>query len=393
MTEASAMITDWRRFSCRETIAAATIGATAVSLRWSDGRITPFHFPWLRDKCPCSACVHPLTREQMFEIADAPDDLAPLRASITSSGELSLVWADGHAGRYEAGWLRAHAYDDLSRAEREERTRPILWGAEQTDRLPSFRYGQLMAEDGPFHDWLVALRDTGLTLVRGVPIEPGTVRRLAERISFIRETNFGVLFDVASKPNPDSNAYTSINLPPHTDLPTRELQPGVQFLHCLVNETIGGDSIFVDGFAVASTLRQEDPEAFALLSSMTLDFWNKDAHTDYRCRAPIIALDGRGSVIEVRFANFLRGPLDAPAENVPAFYRAYRQFQRLGREPRFRVQRRLEAGDMWVFDNRRVLHARTEFDPSTGNRHLQGCYVDRDELLSRIRILERATPR
>jgi gamma-butyrobetaine dioxygenase len=393
MTEAPAMIADWRRFSCPETIAAATIGAYTVSLRWSDGRISPFHFPWLRDNCPCSTCVHPLTREQMFEIADAPDDLAAVTASVTSSGDLSVVWADGHAGCYEAGWLRAHAYDDLSRAEREERARPVLWGAEQTDSLPTFRYAQLMAEDGPFHDWLVALRDTGLTLVRGVPIEPGTVRRLAERISFIRETNFGVLFDVASKPKPDSNAYTSINLPPHTDLPTRELQPGVQFLHCLVNETIGGDSIFVDGFAVASALRQEAPEAFALLSSLPLEFWNKDAHTDYRCRAPIIALDGRGTVIEVRFANFLRGPLDAPAERVPELYRAYRQFQRLGREPRFRVQRRLDAGDMWVFDNRRVLHARTEFDPNTGNRHLQGCYVDRDELLSRIRILERANLR
>jgi hypothetical protein len=52
---------------------------------------------------------------------------------------------------------------------------------------------------------------------------------------------------------------------------------------------------------------------------------------------------------------------------------------------------RLEPGDAWVFDNRRMLHARTAFDPSTGRRHLQGCYVDRDELLSRIRILERQT--
>ena len=59
-------------------------------------------------------------------------------------------------------------------------------------------------------------------------------------------------------------------------------------------------------------------------------------------------------------------------------------------EPRFRVQRRLRAGDMWAFDNRRVMHARTEFDPSTGRRHLQGCYVDRDELLSRWRVLSRS---
>lgn len=28
-------------------------------------------------------------------------------------------------------------------------------------------------------------------------------------------------------------------------------------------------------------------------------------------------------------------------------------------------------------------------DPASGERHLQGCYIDRDELLSRILVLQR----
>jgi gamma-butyrobetaine dioxygenase len=44
---------------------------------------------------------------------------------------------------------------------------------------------------------------------------------------------------------------------------------------------------------------------------------------------------------------------------------------------------------MWAFDNRRVLHARREFDPQSGARHLQGAYVDRDEINSRWRVLSR----
>ena len=59
------------------------------------------------------------------------------------------------------------------------------------------------------------------------------------------------------------------------------------------------------------------------------------------------------------------------------------------REARFRVIRRLAPGQMWCFDNRRTLHARNDFDPATGARHFQGCYIDRDELLSRIRVLQR----
>lgn len=43
---------------------------------------------------------------------------------------------------------------------------------------------------------------------------------------------------------------------------------------------------------------------------------------------------------------------------------------------------------MLVFDNWRYLHGREGFDPSAGDRHLEGCYVDWDEIFSRIRILQ-----
>ena len=48
------------------------------------------------------------------------------------------------------------------------------------------------------------------------------------------------------------------------------------------------------------------------------------------------------------------------------------------------IELTLAAGDAIVFDNRRVLHARTGFDPSEG-RHLQGCYVDIDAIASTAR--------
>jgi gamma-butyrobetaine dioxygenase len=50
---------------------------------------------------------------------------------------------------------------------------------------------------------------------------------------------------------------------------------------------------------------------------------------------------------------------------------------------------RLGEGQMVVFDNRRVLHGRRAFDPATGKRRLRGCYVDRSEFTSRLRVLQR----
>jgi gamma-butyrobetaine dioxygenase len=45
---------------------------------------------------------------------------------------------------------------------------------------------------------------------------------------------------------------------------------------------------------------------------------------------------------------------------------------------------------MSAFDNHRILHGRTAFDDSGGRRHFQGCYVEREEVISRIRVLERS---
>ncbi|AXI63906.1 gamma-butyrobetaine dioxygenase [Pseudomonas kribbensis] len=386
--QTAAAVADFRTYPLISALNGVQNLADRVLIEWADGRVSPFHHVWLRDNCPCPQCVYSVTREQVFEIVDAAQDLSPSAAHIDTDGCLRIDWQDGHLSRFDAGWLRAHAYDDESRAERlAAKPKAFLWRSDL--QLPAFDYSALMNDDAALLQWLLAVRDIGLTQVRGVPTEPGSLKLIAERISFIRESNFGVLFNVQSKADADSNAYTAFNLPLHTDLPTRELQPGLQFLHCLVNDAEGGESIFVDGFAIAEALRQEDPASFKALCEIPVEFRNKDRHSDYRCLAPIIALDALGRVAEIRMANFLRGAFDTSVEQMPVLYRAYRRFIAMTREPRFRVMQRLNPGELWCFDNRRTLHARNAFDPSTGARHFQGCYIDRDELLSRILVLQR----
>jgi gamma-butyrobetaine dioxygenase len=381
-------IADYRTYPLISPLLRATLAPDRVEVTWADQRHSPFHHLWLRDNCPCPQCVYSVTREQTFEIADVPENLQPLSVEVDPEGALHVQWDDGHESRFDPGWLRAHAYDEASRAEQRvirATKRRWLAGLE----LPVFEYEAVMEDPKALLDWLLAVRDIGLTQVRGVPTVPGSLTTLAQRISFIRESNFGVLFNVQSRADADSNAYTAFNLPLHTDLPTRELQPGLQFLHCLVNDAKGGDSRFVDGFAIAQTLRHEDLDAYRLLCEIPVEFRNKDRHSDYRCRAPVIALDALGEVAEIRMANFLRGPLNLPPELMLPYYRAYRRFIEMTREARFQFRQRLEAGQLWCFDNRRTLHARDAFDPASGARHFQGCYVDRDELLSRIWVLQR----
>ena len=365
-------------------------GRDYIDVRWSDGHMSRYHHFWLRDNCPCSTCVNPETREQRFEIVSVPEDIRPTRLRVCGEGALEIFWSyQGHVSRYHPGWLRAHCYCELEADPGV--TTPRTWGAELNGRLPQFAYEGVMNDDGELHAWLVALRDTGLTLVRSVPVEPDAVNDVVRRISFPRETNFGVYWNVRAELEKNSNAYTAFELPLHCDLPTREYMPGLQFLHCLTNEAEGGDSLFVDGFRVAASLRDEDLQAFKILSEQAVEFRNTDREFDYRFTTPMIRLAANGQIVEIRIGNFLRGPYRVPPDRMAALYRGYRIFIAMTREHRFQVTHSLEPGDLVAFDNRRILHARTAFDTTGGDRHLRGCYLDRDELLSRIRILERTT--
>ena len=258
--------------------------------------------------------------------------------------------------------------------------------------MPGADYDAVIAGDEHLLRWLSLIRDYGVAVLRGTPREPLSVLTLARLIGPARATNFGEHFDVVSKHDPNSNAYTAMGLPCHTDLPNWEHPPDYQLLHCLENGAEGGDSVLVDGFRAAETLRLHDPAAFRLLSRSPIDFRFQDRASDIRFRAPTFGLDEAGAVAEVRFNLAVTDALRAPAKRMGALCRALRAFAAVVRDPALECHHRLQAGELLVFDNRRVLHGRAAFDPATGRRHLQGCYVDRDPLLSRIRVLERALP-
>jgi gamma-butyrobetaine dioxygenase len=105
--------------------------------------------------------------------------------------------------------------------------------------------------------------------------------------------------------------------------------------------------------------------------------------------APLLSLDEQGRVIEVRLNNWIRDTLRLPLEEIDAWYDAYRVFWALAQDPRNRLEFSLAPGEMVAFDNRRVMHGRNAFDPSTGRRHLQGTYLDLDMCESRLRVLAR----
>ena len=205
-----------------------------------------------------------------------------------------------------------------------------------------------------------------------------------------RQTFFNTPFEVINIPKPNNSAYTAHALRNHMDLPWFETPPGYQFLHCLINSAKGGDSSAVDGFTVADYLRKNEKEIFETLINVPLKFRDKD-YTQKSIRSyygPAISLTKDGDFNDIRFSVATMDILDCHPDIMDKVYKAHHRFGNLLHDDKFQIKFRLEHGDIFSFNNRRVLHGRTAFDPNSGHRHLQGYYIDRDEILGRLNFLK-----
>lgn len=358
-----------------------------LTVGWSDGSDpATFHHIWLRDNCACSLCRHPQTWERTLDTHSLDLDVTP-RDMRHDDQALHVRWSDGHDSTFPAAWLHEHRYGVSDAGA--DLPLQVPWDASLQNALPQIDHGDVMRDGAGLLRFVEQVWTHGVSFVRGTPITDEALPALARRVGHLRETNFGVDWHIVAVIEPNNVAFTSMELQPHTDLPNRECPPGFQFLHCLVAGAPGGDSTLVDGFWVAEQIRRDDPAAFELLIAVPVPFRFHDAEHDLRWRAPVIGLGSKGELREVRYHTALTAPLDVAPDLVEPLYRAMRVFDGWCRSTTARVTAHLEPGDVMVFHNRRVLHGRTAFDPSGGQRHLHGVYVDVDEWASRLRMLRR----
>ena len=230
-------------------------------------------------------------------------------------------------------------------------------------------------------------------IVKNSPTDKKSGFKILNKISHHRETFFGTPFEVINIPNPNNTAYTAEGLRNHTDLPYYEYTPGYQFLHCLINDAKGGESLAVDGFRVANFLKEKYPKLFDILVNVLVKFKDND-YTQKNIRvfhSPLITLNKDKYFREIRFSIATMGAVDCHPDIMDNFYLAYRKFAELLHSEEFTIKFKLNAGDIFCFNNRRVLHGRTEFDPNSGHRHLQGYYIDNDEIISKLNYLKKIT--
>ena len=339
---------------------------------------------WLREQSRHQTQLDLVSDQRLFDPHLLPVDLS-LAVALVEGDRLWARFSDGYEEHFGLAALAAALDPDGGCPA------PVAWRAEQG--TPPRHDARALDDPAGLEAALHDLIAYGTIVVHDAPCVDGTVIDIAGRFGYVRETNFGRMFDVRSVPDSNDLAYRPIPLGPHTDNPYREPVPGIQLLHCLVNETSGGLSTLVDAVAVTDQLGAEDPQSLELLIDTVVRFHFRDDDTALESYRPVVAVDHRRHVTGLHYSPRLDHiPLMSP-ERTQAYQRARRRLAELLADPAFEIRFRLDAGEVMVFSNDRVLHGRTGFDPSEGHRHLQGCYIDHDAPRSRYRVLRRTSIR
>ena len=362
----------------------------SIEIEWSDGNISDYNFLWLRDNCPSD--IHPTARERTFNLLTVSESIHPKSFTISEDNSLSVKWSEGdHSSNYSYEWLRKNCY--TLKNSTPYKTPYQLWDQSIQDNIEKIQIDcdEIMSSDEGVTKYLEQLHYYGISLVQNAPTSKMSAEDVLKKISHFRETFFETPFEVINIPNPNNSAYTALGLRNHLDLPYFEIPPGYQFLHCLVNEADGGESVALDGFKVASFMQKEFPEYFKILTETHVKFCNRD-YTQNTTRihySPLITLTKDNDFNIIRFSVAYMSIMECAPDKMDLFYKAYRKFAELLHDKRFTINFRLKAGDIFSFNNLRVLHGRTEFNPNSGERHLQGYYIDRDEIIGRLNFLKK----
>ncbi len=368
-------------------------------IQWRDGHHSSFPYIWLRHQQFFPLMGRPEQQQDTeFCLPEDPVGLA-IESTTIEHEQLVIDWQhDGSSTRHSLSFLRDNCLSAESR--RQRHPRPLLWNARQAQ---DFRWFDGSDFDHPQRrlELLLQLRDYGIALVRNLPDQPGTVESIAAYLGPVRNTHFGSLFDIRSLPQDQQGtganigATSSNSIAPHADEGWRHGPPGISLMHSLhADPSGGGVSVFVDGIAAAETLRSSDPEAFRFLTSVALTFAaERNPQERFRARARVIATDCEDVVRGIRINDRTQSRPDLDIDSIEPAYRALRSLYEIILAPENNFEHLLQPGEMVLFDNHRVLHARRGFDPDAGERWIQQVSVDREEFHNRFRQLAESCQR
>jgi trimethyllysine dioxygenase len=361
-------------------IASLQLGSDRLQVVWDDGGTSTFPWLWLRENAHDEQTFHPVTQQRQVWTAGLDPATAPISAGHDEA-VVTVRWSDGTSSVLPVVFLWSFRVPTapVARVDVDRR----LWDASSIVPHPTITHDEVMAGDEGVLAWLRLVAAYGFAIVTGTPATAEATATLLARVGYVRETIFGGFWEFTADLQKADTAYTNLELRPHTDGTYSHDAPGLQLLHCLEFDGTGGVSTMVDGFRLASELRADAPEHFALLAGVAVPGQYLGDGSHLMAARPVFRHDHTGELVQVSFNNGDRAPFLLPHDEMVAWYEAMRAFDLMANDEAYQWQHVLRPGEAMLFDNWRVLHGRTAY---TGRRRMCGAYLNHEDFESRLRL-------
>lgn len=162
----------------------------------------------------------------------------------------------------------------------------------------------------------------------------------------------------------------------------------VQIFHCLHHEGTGGATLLVDGFHCVTQLLEANAVSFKHLCQRDIRHQYIETGLHHTISlAPIIKLcTGTGELMCLRYNQYDRAPIcTIPQESIGKYFASLQLLSQIIEDKNNEYWIKLNPGTILFIDNWRVMHGRAAF---TGKRTVTGCYLPRDDWLSKARMLQ-----
>ena len=347
------------------------------------GQKKEIHPFWFRERVSGESFIDKGTQQRLFDPTQLQEDIK-INSLNLSDQFLEITFNDGAYTKFAIqNILREFDNENVIK-----KIKKVEWDSSFTN-FKNFEFEDNFFNEKVMYDALIDFYKFGFVIFKDVPTKDNFIKNFANSIGSIRRTNFGEFFNVKSKPNPNDLAYTSLALAPHTDNPYRNPVPCIQMLHCIENEVNGGLSTLVDGYTVTEKLKKDFPDYYKILTEVKVRFQFIDQSVILEDWAEMIQLNEEREFKQVRFSPRLDFVPLMEKNKLELFYSARKKISELYNSDQYRVEFKLNPGDLLMMDNYRLLHGRTSYDANQGNRFLQGCYIDYDSTEGKLKHLKR----
>jgi len=362
-----------------------SVNATKNSLevKWNNGATSDYPWHWLRDHSESSKDLHPATLQRQIDTFSSPFDSGACKVFIDKSHKhVHIKWGDQSQSTLSTALLECMTHPTAPQP-KPSISAEIWHNSDDIKVLPEMTYDHFMSDKDGVKIWLNHMQRIGFVLIHNSPNTAEATEKMMKKIAYIRNSIFGTFSVWDNKAsNHEDTAFTSLEIEPHTDGTYVHDAPGLQTLHCLQREAIGGDNQFVDGLAIANEMQNQHSQEFETLCKVQVPGRYIGENIHLQTHRPVFRTNNDGAVLQVSFNNHDRAPFRLPDDEMARFYEAYGIFHRLAHQARRQFKYCLNPGTILTFDNWRLLHGRAAL---TGYRQLCGGYHNREDLESQLR--------